>query len=499
MSDTVVLAEVLARGVAVAPHEAIAIVQTLIGRSPGSGKTPRPPFGPPTLDNVELTRDGLVECAACAVTPVVLEMAALLRHIIPRSATGVPAGLRRALDRGLLEVDEPPFDSVAQFSAVLEPFEQGDRAQVVAALWRRAQPPSEAYIVRTHDRRRGPSRDELRRQLRDADARYYDEVVAPVRRSIRPHVQVPAMALGIAAGLALITAGEVMHAWRVEAPSPAPIAVAVDAARVKAPGDPLDSASTDADRDAVMMPTALSATGGAVPLPRGSAVFDGQLHVVTIADGRSHGAHVQTSPDGRLIAFDSDRDGERAVYVAQRDGTQVRRISGEGYAALPAWAPEGRRLAFVKAEPGHVGVWNLWLASIDSRILQRLTHYTAGRTQMASWFADGRRLCYGHADQLIVLDVATGKTQEYRSPVADAALGPVAVAPDGRKVMFHVARNGAWLLSLHDGSMRRVLADPTATAFAWAPDSRRVAFHSGRNGKWGVWTVTSTAASSEPR
>jgi Tol biopolymer transport system component len=33
--------------------------------------------------------------------------------------------------------------------------------------------------------------------------------------------------------------------------------------------------------------------------------------------------HVQLSPDGRSVAFDSDRDGVRGVYLARADGSGV--------------------------------------------------------------------------------------------------------------------------------------------------------------------------------
>jgi Tol biopolymer transport system component len=67
-----------------------------------------------------------------------------------------------------------------------------------------------------------------------------------------------------------------------------------------------------------------------------------------------------------------------------------------------------------------------------------------------------------------------------------------AVSPDGKRVIFQVARSGAWLLDLASGSMRCALTDPTAEEFAWSPDGLRVAFHSRRDGQWGIWLMTST-------
>ena len=96
------------------------------------------------------------------------------------------------------------------------------------------------------------------------------------------------------------------------------------------------------------------------------------LRITSIVDDRSHNFHARPSPDGRRIAFDSDRDGERGVYVADVDGQNVRRISGDGFAAIPSWSPDGSTLAFVRAEPDHPKVWNLWikdLATGDERQL----------------------------------------------------------------------------------------------------------------------------------
>jgi hypothetical protein len=212
------------------------------------------------------------------------------------------------------------------------------------------------------------------------------------------------------------------------------------------------------------------------------------LHVTSIVDDDgAKNYHVQISPDGRSIAFDSDRDGERGVYVAHRDGTSVRRVSGPGFAAVPTWAPDGGRLAFVRAEADKPTVWNLWVLEVADGTRQRLTNYPDGQLWGASWFPDGRRVCYSHDDSLYVLDLATKNATKYAAPTRGRLARTPAVSPDGRRVVFQVFPSGAWLLDLKDGSMRRILTDPTAEEFTWAPDGRRVAFHSRRQGGWGLW------------
>jgi hypothetical protein len=232
----------------------------------------------------------------------------------------------------------------------------------------------------------------------------------------------------------------------------------------------------------------------AIAMAAADAGPSGDLQVMKIVDDGARNYHAQPSPDGRFIAFDSDRDGVRGVYVAQRDGTHVHRISGNGYAALPTWSPEGARLTFVRAEPDAPSVWNLWLQPLDGGDARRLTRYHYGQTWAASWFPDGRRIAYSHEAELTILDLQTGHAQHFASPVRGTLVRTPAVSPDGSRIVFQVFRAGAWMMNVADGSMQCVLEDPTAEEFAWAPDGRRFAFHSRRDGKWSVYMLSTAPA-----
>jgi Tol biopolymer transport system component len=213
------------------------------------------------------------------------------------------------------------------------------------------------------------------------------------------------------------------------------------------------------------------------------------LRITSVVDDRAQNFHARPSPDGSLIAFDSDREGERAVYVADATGHNVRRVSGEGFAAIPSWSPNGRTLAYVRAEPDGPRVWNLWTTELDSGRARRLTSYRYGQPWGASWFPDGQRVAYSHEDRLIILDLASGKERIFNTPIKGRLVRTPAVSPDGRRVIFQVSRDGTWLLDVAEGAMRKVLSDPFAEEYTWAPDGRRVAYHSRRTGDWGVWVM----------
>lgn len=62
------------------------------------------------------------------------------------------------------------------------------------------------------------------------------------------------------------------------------------------------------------------------------------------------------SPDGKLIAFSSTRDGEESIYIMERDGTAIRKIT-EGM--QPRFSSDGKELIFVKKTNTGSGVFTI--------------------------------------------------------------------------------------------------------------------------------------------
>jgi Tol biopolymer transport system component len=225
-------------------------------------------------------------------------------------------------------------------------------------------------------------------------------------------------------------------------------------------------------------------------LMRATVAADGRAGTpVTLLDDGAKNFHVRLSPNRRRIAFDSDRDGTRGVYLANADGTQIRRVSGPTYAAVPSWSPDGEHVAFVQGTVARPAVWNVWVLDTSSNARHPISAFTRGQVWTGSWFPDSGRLCYSHDTELFVTDINGRQTRRYSTPVAGRAVRTPAVSPDGHRIAFQVFRDGIWTLDLRDGSMHRLLADRSAEEFAWSPDGSRLAFHSNRDGAWRLWMM----------
>jgi hypothetical protein len=221
MTTTASVAEVQRAGVIIEAEEAVAIAQELIAQLRGrrNGAPPaEPPYGPPTTANVILGADGSAVCRACEMTPAVSEVAILLQAMLPHQ-THAPGGLRYAIARALLDVDVPPFDSLDDLSETLARYERGPRDAIIRRVMQRLATRRVLVRVSAVDRRRHPRATELRRALREADARLYLQKVSneTVAMAVVPPRQRPRdVRAGVAcvtAGLLLIVAGESIDLW----------------------------------------------------------------------------------------------------------------------------------------------------------------------------------------------------------------------------------------------------------------------------------------------
>jgi dipeptidyl aminopeptidase/acylaminoacyl peptidase len=69
-----------------------------------------------------------------------------------------------------------------------------------------------------------------------------------------------------------------------------------------------------------------------------------------LTDSPKHDRHPRWSPDGKWIAFESNRDGAFQIWLMPAKGGEARKLTDISTGATqPVWSPDGRQLAFVSA------------------------------------------------------------------------------------------------------------------------------------------------------
>ncbi|MBW3566625.1 MAG: amidohydrolase family protein [Proteobacteria bacterium] len=234
-----------------------------------------------------------------------------------------------------------------------------------------------------------------------------------------------------------------------------------------------------------------------------------------ITSGMAWDMQPRFSPDGREIAFTSDRAGGDNIWIMKADGSEPRQLTDEEFRLLnnPTWSPDGEYIVARKhfTERRSLGSGEIWLYHVGGGKGLQLTEKPNHQKDVndPAFSPDGRYVYFdqdttpgdffeynkdstGQIYSVRRLDRETGEIDNYISGPG-GAIKPTP-SPDGKWVAF-LRRNdfktnlflknveSGELVQLFDG-MERDMQEIWAihgvfTNIAWTPDSRSILFWTG--------------------
>jgi Tol biopolymer transport system component len=186
--------------------------------------------------------------------------------------------------------------------------------------------------------------------------------------------------------------------------------------------------------------------------------IDGVASRDITAGSQSNNVQPAFSPDGRLVAFRSSRDGG-GVFLAGAGGGPARRLTNFGY--HPAWSPDGKQIA------------------VSTETFQEPAEFSPSRRS-----------------RIFLVDVSSGAARAVTAPNFDA-IQP-AWSPNGRRIAFWGANSAGntdlWTILVDRAPAENRPAAVTSDHWtdwspAWSPDGRYLFFSSDRGGTMNLWRV----------
>jgi len=209
-----------------------------------------------------------------------------------------------------------------------------------------------------------------------------------------------------------------------------------------------------------------------------------------VKQAASRSIESRLSPDGRRVAYVVSRTDEEgnayrtAIWVAALDGSEEPRqfTSGERNDGSPRWSPDGRWLAFVSNREGDdekKAKGQLYVLPADGGEPRKLT-YGKESVESLTWSPDSSRIAFARR----VPDEAYEEEDDRkRAPRRFTRvffkLDSVGWIGDRRKHVFVVDLDGGDERQLTDGDCEN--DNP-----AWSPDGKRIVFWSMRGERWDV-------------
>jgi Tol biopolymer transport system component len=198
-----------------------------------------------------------------------------------------------------------------------------------------------------------------------------------------------------------------------------------------------------------------------------------------ISSSRSDRA-AEFSPDGKRIAFESERSGTLQVWVCQADGSNPLQLTSMAeWPACPDWSPDGRQIAFnAQAEVNSDEVRHIYVMSAEGGPARRITTGPS-YDGMPSWSRDGRWIYFASN--------RSGGWEVWKVPATGGEAVQVtknggfrgSESPDGKFFYYSkfIDTSGLWRIPVEGGEESMILDQLQAGYWeAWAVVDRGIYF-----------------------
>jgi dipeptidyl aminopeptidase/acylaminoacyl peptidase len=248
----------------------------------------------------------------------------------------------------------------------------------------------------------------------------------------------------------------------------------------------------------------------------------------------------EIAPDGKRVVYEVSRTNwednafERDLWIADTATGEGHQLTASKKSSTnAAWSPDGKWIAFLSDRPGQIsgtpeGKKQIYVIASDGGEARQLTKVETG-VNILAWSLDSKKLAFSaddpepkamkdrkekygdyevvHADynmaHLWTLEIPAGESATIPEPKrltegAAFSVGEFSWSPDGTRIAFTAQRDpdlisaetaDIYVVSVGDGKVKKIVSTPGPDRNPkWSPDGKRIAFETSAASKYFFYT-----------
>jgi Tol biopolymer transport system component/predicted Ser/Thr protein kinase len=213
--------------------------------------------------------------------------------------------------------------------------------------------------------------------------------------------------------------------------------------------------------------------------------------------------HPTWSPDGVRLAYEVRTHAylDHEIWVAQIESGEPMKLTKDhpGSSRLPSWSPDGRQIAFFSDRDGAWGVYTVAAIGGNPRNVLSLPGIGVGNWSAPQWSRDGTKLLLSvrqaGENVVIALSLQSLETTRIVLPEHEGNVGwDLSVSPDGGRFAYVEGGSGSteitrlWTIPVSGGEAVPLTEGLTNVwSPTWSRDGRKLFYVSNRGGSMDLW------------
>jgi eukaryotic-like serine/threonine-protein kinase len=232
-----------------------------------------------------------------------------------------------------------------------------------------------------------------------------------------------------------------------------------------------------------------------LPAPSGGALIESPLKSTEVISWASKPGEVYSegsfSPDGKMIAFSSAKNGSKNIWIKQTSSGEAIQITKDEFRnGNPIWSPNGEEIAFYSTKGNKAGFWRIPILGGSEKLISTVED---GSSFLRLW-SKNNVIYYESKNDIVAINAVSGESKkitDFASKSINAK--SISISSDEQRVAYQTVEGekwSVWTKKITDETPKKIIESSNEIKnTVWHSDNKRIFYSSIVDGTFQVFVT----------